>query len=262
MANLAIPLCLVAWIALLLAGERFLQNRALRRSWLARVLLNLEFSVLTYVTAYCLVKPAIVAALDLTTTRGIGLLRYFRQGMIPELVFSFLFLDLTFYYWHRLNHLWPFLWRFHNVHHLDPDLDVTTAFRFHFVEVAFSTGFRFAQVVFLGISPWAMAFYEVVFQAATFFHHSNVRLPAWLDRLLVRVVVTPHLHEIHHSQRKEETNSNFSVVLNWWDKLHGTIRREAAGPVTIGVPGYDRPDDNLPARALLHPFRAQRPYWD
>ena len=55
---------------------------------------------------------------------------------------GFLLLDLSFYYWHRANHGWPFLWRFHNVHHVDPDLDISTSVRFHFLEIAFSAAFR------------------------------------------------------------------------------------------------------------------------
>jgi len=55
-------------------------------------------------------------------------------------------MDLTFFYWHLANHRVPFLWRFHNVRHLDPDLDVSTAFRFHFCEIALSIVFRLLQV--------------------------------------------------------------------------------------------------------------------
>src|SRR5437867_12477756 len=97
------------------------------------------------------------------------------------------------------NHKIPFLWRFHNAHHIDPELDVSTAFRFHFVEVALSAGFRVVQIVLIGVSPLTYAVYELVFQANTLFHHSNERLPVSVERLLERYEVIRHMHEIHQT---------------------------------------------------------------
>ena len=101
-----------------------------------------------------------------------------------QAVVGILWMDLTFYYWHRFNHLRPLLWRFHNVHHVDPDLDVTTSFRFHFGEILYSTPFRLLQVGLLGVSPATYLLYEFLFNCATLFEHSNVRLPLALERLL------------------------------------------------------------------------------
>ena len=123
-------------------------------------------------------------------------------------------MDLTFYYWHRLNHLRPLLWRFHNVHHVDPDMDVTTSFRFHLGEVLYSTLFRLLQVGLMGVSPLTYLLYEFIFNCATMFHHSNVRLPLAWERLLNRVFVTPRMHGVHHSALGPETNSNYSVIFS------------------------------------------------
>ncbi|MDQ3200474.1 MAG: sterol desaturase family protein [Verrucomicrobiota bacterium] len=122
-------------------------------------------------------------------------------------------MDLSFYRWHWLNHRSGFLWRFHNVHHSDADLDVSTGFRFHFGEVAISAVFRVVQVALIGISAPAFAAYELVFQVNTLFQHSNVRLPIRLERMLSKVFVTSRMHGIHHSQVQRETNSNYSVLL-------------------------------------------------
>jgi sterol desaturase/sphingolipid hydroxylase (fatty acid hydroxylase superfamily) len=177
-------------------------------------------------------------------------------------VLVFLLLDLAFYYWHRLNHEWPALWRLHNVHHCDPDLGVSTSFRFHFGEVALSTVFRVVQVTVIGASFPTFAVYEVAFQLNTLFHHSNVRLPIRLERWLNRVLVTPRMHGIHHSQVQEETNSNYSVVLPWWDRLHRTLRLNVPqSRIVIGVPGYAAPADNRLWNLLAMPFRKQREYW-
>jgi sterol desaturase/sphingolipid hydroxylase (fatty acid hydroxylase superfamily) len=156
----------------------------------------------------------------------------------------------------------PFLWRFHNVHHCDPDLDVSTGFRFHFGEVAFSTVFRVVQVALLGVSLPQFAAYEILFQAVTLFEHSNLRLPEKLERALNLVFVTPRMHGVHHSQRRAETDSNFSVVFSFWDRLHGSLRLNVAQEqIKIGVPGYARPEDNRVLTALAAPFRRQRDYW-
>lgn len=175
---------------------------------------------------------------------------------------AFLLMDLTFYWWHRANHRIPLLWRFHNVHHIDPDMDVTTAFRFHFGELAFSSAFRVAQIGLIGPSPWAYAVYELVFQANTLFHHSNVRLPIRIERLLNRVLVTPRMHGIHHSQVRAEANSNYSSVFPWWDRLHRTLGLNVpqAG-IEIGIPAYARVEDNSLLSTLVMPFLEQRRYW-
>lgn len=171
-------------------------------------------------------------------------------------------MDLTFYYWHRANHAFSFFWRFHNLHHLDPDLDVLTSFRFHIGEILYSSGFRALQVYLLGISLFIYLAYELVFQCATLFHHSNVRLPITFERALNKIIVTPRMHGIHHSIVKDETNSNYSVIFRWWDLMHRTLRLNVnQSDVVIGVPAYCNPEDNKFLNLIVLPFRKQREYW-
>jgi sterol desaturase/sphingolipid hydroxylase (fatty acid hydroxylase superfamily) len=141
-------------------------------------------------------------------------------------------------------------------------MDVTTSFRFHFGETLYSTLFRFLQVGMAGISPATYVLYEVSFNAATMFHHSNLRLPLRLEQALNLVVVTPRMHGLHHSAVGMETNSNYSVVFRWWDHLHRTLRLNVPqAQVVIGVPGYLRPGDNRFLNLLRLPFARQLPYW-
>jgi sterol desaturase/sphingolipid hydroxylase (fatty acid hydroxylase superfamily) len=125
-----------------------------------------------------------------------------------------------------------------------------------------SVAFRVIQVTISGVSFWTYGVYELAFQLNTLFHHSNLRLPIAVERPLNRLLVTPRMHGIHHSQVHRETDSNFSVVLSWWDRLHGTLRlnvpREA---IAIGVPAYTLPGDDRLWHALTLPFRRQRDYW-
>ncbi|HEX6268080.1 MAG TPA: sterol desaturase family protein [Burkholderiales bacterium] len=242
--------------------ERALPLRRSKARLLSRLLVNVAISAAAFAAAVALVEPAAATMLGVTQQAGLGLMRLAGLSGALEFAVTFLLLDLSFYYWHVANHRVPFLWRFHNVHHIDPDLDVSTAFRFHFVEVGFSAAFRAVQVLLIGPTLTAYMVYEVAFQLGTLFHHSNLRLPIPIERALNMVLVTPRMHGIHHSDIRDENLTNFGVVLPWWDSLHRTLRLNVPqAEVTIGIPGYSRPADNRLLRALLMPFGRQRDYW-
>ena len=262
MKNLPTPLIAAAIFTALFLLERFFPLRKTTRSLIARLLVNLVIAVLTFIAAVGLVQPAARWALGWSASKGFGLVHLVALPGPLEFALSFLFMDLAFYYWHVANHRVPFLWRFHNVHHIDPDLDVSTAFRFHFGEIVLSTGFSLLQLSVIGPSAWAFAAYQLVFQAEVIFHHSNVRLPIGVERLLNRALVTPRMHGIHHSQVRRENNSNFGTVFPWWDRLHRTLRVNIPqDEVVVGIPGYSLPEDNAIWNTLLLPFREQRDYW-
>jgi sterol desaturase/sphingolipid hydroxylase (fatty acid hydroxylase superfamily) len=248
--------------ALLFVLERFAWLRGSSRPLLGRLLINAGVSALAFTTAMLLVRPTALSVLQWASHKPFGLLHVLPMPPTIQFIVSFLLMDLTFYWWHVANHRLSLLWRFHNVHHIDPDLDVSTALRFHFVEVALSAGFRVLQVSAIGPSTAMFVTYEFVFQANTLFHHSNVRLPIRLERLLNLLLVTPRMHGIHHSQVRDETNSNYSVVFSWWDRLHRTLSLNTPqSALVIGVPGYSDPSDNRFWRDLLLPFQRQRDYW-
>lgn len=247
---------------LLFLLERFFPLRNNMRSLLARLVVNGAITALTFVAAAGLVQPAARWALRWSAEKPFGLIHITVLPVWVEFALSFLLMDLAFYYWHLANHRVPFLWRFHNVHHIDPELDVSTAFRFHFGEITISSVFSVVQISLIGISPWTFAIYQTVFQAEVFFHHSNLRLPIGFERFLSKIVVTPRMHGIHHSQVQRENNSNFGTVFTWWDSLHRTLGLNIPqDEVIVGIPGYALPEDNRVTNALLMPFRKQRDYW-
>jgi sterol desaturase/sphingolipid hydroxylase (fatty acid hydroxylase superfamily) len=148
-----------------------------------------------------------------------------------------LLLDYTLWWWHWMNHRLPMLWFFHRVHHLDPDLDVSTGVRFHPGEMALSSFFRAAQVRILGVDERTVKIWQRMLLVSILFHHSNFRLPEKTDRALANAVVTPRMHGIHHSDREEETNSNYASLFTIWDRLHGTLRLDRPqNEITIGAP--------------------------
>lgn len=242
--------------------ERILPLRYQTRALRNRLFVNACVTALAFAMNSLTVLPASLFVLDQAEKGHFGLIQLLGLPTWASNAIAFLLLDLTYYYWHRANHQFSVLWRFHNAHHIDPDMDVSTGFRFHFIEILFSTVFRVAQVGLIGASFWAFITYECVFQLNTLFHHSNVKLPLWLERSLNWVLVTPRMHGIHHSQVQPETNANFSVVFPWWDRLHKTLRLNIPQTaIAIGVPAYTQAEDNTLKNVLLMPFRPQRDYW-
>ena len=250
-----------AWL-LLFAVEQVAPLRAQRAALMQRLTINLCVSALALATAYVVVLPAAAYALRQVSLQGIGLLQWIRLPQAAAIAIGIALMDLSFYYWHVANHKLRWLWRFHNVHHIDPDLDVTSAFRFHFGEVALSALFRVVQIALIGVSPFVFALYEIAFELNTLFQHSNVRLPLALERVLNFLIVTPRMHGIHHSDVQREDWSNFSVVFSIWDRMHRTLRLNIGqSRIAIGVPAYFDVRNNTLLAAIALPFNRQRDYW-
>jgi sterol desaturase/sphingolipid hydroxylase (fatty acid hydroxylase superfamily) len=257
------PLSIISLFIIFFILEKIFPLRNSTQKLLPRLMVNFIMAVMTFIIATTLVRTVSLSVLSWNSEASFGLLHLLGDTPFFKFLLGFLLLDLSFYYWHRLNHRMPLLWRFHNAHHIDPDLDVSTAFRFHFGEVTYSTLFRAFQVFIIGPDLLLFLSYEFVFQIGTFFHHSNLRIPCKLERLLQLIFVTPRMHGIHHSQFKSETNSNYSVVLSFWDRIHRTFTRNVSqDDITIGVPGYSDAEDNHLRTVLQMPFRQQKVYWD
>lgn len=256
------PVLVVLFILLL-----FLQYKWPLRRWVQRLmrrfLVNAGVAVPTFAVLRLVLIPAEVAVAYWASQHEFGFLYLFSLSPWLQGVLAFLLLDYLLYVWHWLNHKIPFLWRFHNVHHIDLDLGVTTAFRFHFGEMLLSAVFRVAGVLLIGAGPIAVLVYEVVFEASVAFHHSNWKLPFRFERLLSWIIVTPRMHGIHHSIVQRETNSNYSNLLTIWDRIHRTIRLNVRqNDIVVGVPGYQEDGHDQTLIGLLTlPFRRQKEYW-
>lgn len=227
-----------------------------------RPLRNVLMGVMSTAVVSLLQKPIVEPLAEAVEARRWGLAQrlpappWLRDGA------AFLLMDYTIYVWHVLTHKVPLLWRFHLVHHIDLDMDTTTAMRFHAVDMAVSMPWRAAQVLVCGASPRALLLWQAFFTTSVLFHHSNLRLPLRWERALVRVLTTPRLHGIHHSAVREETDSNWSSGLSLWDWLHGTIRVDVPqDQVTIGVPAYRSTRDIALRPSLALPFVRQRDAW-
>ena len=225
-----------------------------------RDLRNLAVAGLSAATLQALEKPVVDPLSRMVQRKRWGLLKQLRLRPWAETALAVLLMDYTLYLWHVLTHRVPALWRIHVVHHADLDMDASTALRFHFAEMAVSVPYRAAQVALLGVAPRPLSIWQTFLFACILFHHSNLRLPLWLERRLVRVVVTPRMHGIHHSIVEEEVNSNWSSGLTIWDRLHGTLRLDVPqSEIEIGVAAYRDPAQVTLPKLVEMPFVAQPP---
>jgi sterol desaturase/sphingolipid hydroxylase (fatty acid hydroxylase superfamily) len=191
---------------------------------------------------------------------GWGLFNALDVPLWLAVLLSILLLDLAIYLQHVLFHAVPGLWRLHRMHHADLEFDVTTGLRFHPVEIVLSMVIKLAVVAALGAPAVAVLLFEVLLNATALFNHANIRLPAGVDRVLRRVMVTPDMHRVHHSVVPAETNSNFGFNLPWWDRLLGTYRAQPkAGHegMTIGIEQFRTPRDLWLDRMLVQPLRGK-----
>lgn len=241
---------LEAWL------PRRVRSLARGRRWPTNLTITLLNTVALRVLAVLLPLLAIGAALD-AQAQGWGLFNRLDWPGWLELMLAVLILDLAIWAQHLVTHKVPLFWRFHRVHHADRDMDVTTGFRFHPVEILASMGLKIGIVYLLGPSALAVLVFEILLSGTALFNHSNLALPAWVDRVVRLVLVTPDMHRVHHSIHREEHDSNYGFALSVWDRLFRTyVPEPKAGhdAMTVGLEWQDE----RPARlgwALGLPFR-------
>lgn len=224
-------LVLLALVVFLVLDRVFPMARVV--GGLARVAKNLALALANGFLGWLVVVPLSAFAAQ----HGLGWRPLWWSGT-AGLVIDLLILDMWIYWWHRGNHVVPFLWRFHQVHHLDQFLDASSALRFHFGEVLASALVRAGVIFLLGVPLATVVIFETVLALAAMFHHSNVKLPRGLERLLSLVIVTPSIHWVHHHALRADTDSNYATVLSLWDRLFGSrSATKRTADMAIGVEG-------------------------
>ncbi len=219
---------------------------------------NLGILAIDILAVRLLAPITAVGAALLAASKGWGLFALIGLPFWAAFIVGVIALDLVIYTQHVVFHYVPWLWRLHRMHHADVDIDVTTGLRFHPLEILISLAIKIAAVLVLGAPAVAVVVFEVLLNATAMFNHSNVALPARLDRLARWIVVTPQMHQVHHSIVRAETDSNFGFNLPWWDRLFRTYRAEpAAGEknIVIGLPIFRDIAEAGIGRLLTQPFR-------
>lgn len=173
--------------------------------------------------------------------------RYADRGLLSDVpdpflkaALSFVLLDLTLYLWHRACHGFDWLWMFHKVHHSDRVMNVSTAFRLHFVEVLLTLLVKALFIVAAGVDAAVVVANEALITLFVMFHHARLTFPG--ERWLGRLAIVPYLHRVHHSVQRSEHDSNYGAVFSWWDRMFGTLKE--LEPADIGL-------RNVPALNML-----------
>jgi sterol desaturase/sphingolipid hydroxylase (fatty acid hydroxylase superfamily) len=227
-----------------------------------RLARNLSVGAVSLAVVTVLETLLLVPAARWAYVHHLGILNTLALPGMASLLLAVILLDYSLWWWHWASHSIDFLWRFHIAHHIDRDLDASTALRFHFGELSLSMIYRLGQIAIIGPSSQAIWVWQTILFGAILFHHSNLCLPIAVERVLVRLVVTPRMHGIHHSDRRNEANSNWSSILSVWDFLHRTIVLNVPqSQITIGVPAYSQARDVTVGKTLAVPFTAIPDAW-
>lgn len=252
----------LATVAALAAGGALLwleRRRPLRRRIepaMRHDLRNLAIAGLAAAAVRLVERPVVEPLAALVARRRWGVLPALGLPRTAERLLALALLDYTLHLWHILTHRLPLLWRLHRVHHADLDLTATTALRFHAMELLLSVPWRAAQVAAIGVGGSTLRLWQRATLASILFHHSNLRLPEGVDRLLAGILMTPRLHGIHHSSRPGEMNTNWSSGLTVWDRLHRTLRQDVPQEaIVIGAPDEPPAADLVLPRLLTLPLR-------
>lgn len=161
---------------------------------------------------------------------GRGLLSYIDNSAWKALL-SFVLLDLLLYFWHRISHSFDGLWMFHKVHHNDPYLNVSTAFRLHTVELLIITVLKAAYIVLFGVDKTMVVTNETLLTLFIMLHHTNISFRG--EKRLAQVIIAPYLHRTHHSTERSEHDTNYGAVFSIWDRLFGTLSE--LEPLEVGI---------------------------
>lgn len=174
-----------------------------------------------------------------------------------HVILTLLLIDLWMYAWHRINHRSEFLWRFHAVHHSDPEMDVSTAWRFHWVEIVMSELLRMPVFVMIGVRIEELLIYNIIMTPIIAFHHSNVNVHETLDQALRWLIPTPHLHRLHHSVIRQEHDTNYGSMLSVWDRLFGSLLEKDGklSDLSLGLIGETDQNNQKLGALLSRPFK-------
>lgn len=252
--------------ALFAAAEAWLPRRMRSQTRKARWTTNWAITAANTVTLQLLARGLVAVGLPLlavgaavdAAANGWGLFNALDLPLWIEVVIAILVLDLAIWAQHLITHKVPLLWRLHRVHHADVDIDVTTAIRFHPLEIALSMLIKIGLVYLMGPAAIAVILFEIILNGTAMFNHANIKLPLAVDTVLRKVLVTPDMHRVHHSVHRHEHDSNYGFALSIWDRLFGTyIAQPAEGHdgMKIGLEWQDERPSRLGWSLALPFFR-------
>jgi len=228
---------------------------------LRRRLGNIGFWVLNLLLAAVLLPPAAFVRPRIEALSGLAFPSWPITDAGLSLVAGFLLLDLLHYLVHRCEHAVPLFWRFHALHHSDPDVDVTTSVRHHPIEYVVCSAVYWLAVFLLDVPVVVVVSHSLTVFGMAAVQHGNIRLPERVERWLQPVLVTVDMHRVHHSVVFDQANSNYGAVLSIWDRCFGTctrISRVQHNSIVFGVRELPRRECLKPSQMFLTPWLLSR----
>lgn len=167
---------------------------------------------------------------------------------------------------HTAFHRYPALWEFHKVHHSAETLNFTTSERFHPFEAFLTSalvavGIGVVNGVFIAIAghkltPITIASANIFLFTANIFGGVLRHSPCWLafPTAVERWIISPAMHQIHHSSEQRHWDTNMGVTLSVWDRLFGTLLvAEGQTVKSFGI-GEETPEWRSMGTILFRPF--------
>ena len=248
------PLAFAVTLALMFTLESLLPRKSRTESRLERTWNNLLLSFFNSLAVRFVPILSAVGVASYVESKDWGILHQLSWPIVVEYAIVLIAFDFIIYWQHVASHHMPLLWRLHQVHHADHDLDASSGLRFHPLEIAISMAIKCLAVFLLGAPPESVVLFEIILNSCAVFNHSNVRLPLTLDRVLRFVLVTPDMHRVHHSIHRDETNRNYGFNIPWWDQLFGTYTaqpRDSHEIMKLGLPEFPSSGQTIPIWAML-----------
>lgn len=248
----------IAVLVVMIAWELITPRRQLVHSRWQRWSANFGLSLLSMLVMRFTIASAAFVAATYAGEHDWGLLNLIELPNYVTIILSLVLLDLAIYGQHRASHKWSWLWRLHKVHHTDLDFDVTTAVRFHPIEILLSMCYKAILILIIGASPLAVITFEIILSSCALFNHSNIKLPLAVDKIVRLLLVTPDMHRVHHSVIPSETNSNYGFSISIWDRVFRSYTdqpKHGHDKMTIGLAQYQHVQDVSAPRLLLMPFK-------
>ncbi len=220
-----------------------------KKRWLG----NLPMALIGNLILKVIFPVGLVGFCDFLEEKAWGLFNFFEVPL--ETLISYILLDFWIWFQHVLTHKFQLLWKLHRVHHSDVELDVSSALRFHPIEILFSILFKMIIIVLFGIKAEAIVIFEVVLNGMAIFNHANLSIPSKLERVLRFFIVTPQMHLIHHNKDRKFSDTNYGFNLSLWDRVFKTYTENQPNDALIGQARFRGLDDQKPLSLLLQPFK-------
>lgn len=152
--------------------------------------------------------------------------------IILQLLFFLITHDLYIYWFHRWQHANKILWRTHEAHHSNEDVDWIAGARSHVLEIIINQSIEFLPIFLLNASPEIVPIKACIDGVWGMFIHANLKFSFGKLKYIFN---GPEFHLWHHANHEEVFHANFGTKFSFWDKIFGTLYESKHIPKSWGL---------------------------